>query len=118
MGRCRYKSKQFLNTIIQCIFGYICFRVFRRRLKQQKLANKRKFHVHLLNTPDIRRAQGDYENLLKAMRENDVKKFFNHLRVTPQLFDELLLKIGDKIVKQDFIRETIPAEIRLAMTLR
>lgn len=58
--------------------------------KQQKLANKRKFHVHPLNTPDIRRAQGDCENLLKEMRENDVKKFFNHLRVTPQLFDVII----------------------------
>jgi hypothetical protein len=45
--------------------------------------------------------------------------FRNFTRMTPSDFEELLEKVGGKISKCDTrFRETIPASIRLVVTLR
>ncbi|XP_063602199.1 uncharacterized protein LOC134778223 [Penaeus indicus] len=50
---------------------------------------------------------------------NDAMGFRNFTRLTPIDFEELLLMVGGQITKEDTkFRETIPASLRLAITLR
>lgn len=50
--------------------------------------------------------------------END-EMFFNYMRMTPNMFDNLLSKVGPLIQKAETNwRTPIPAAARLAMTLR
>ena len=57
--------------------------------------------------------------LLNKLRMNDAMGFRNFTRLTPIDFEELLLMVGGQITKEDTkFRETIPASLRLAITLR
>ena len=57
--------------------------------------------------------------LLNKLRMNDAMGFRNFTRLTPIDFEELLLMLGGQITKEDTkFRETIPASLRLAITLR
>ena len=57
--------------------------------------------------------------LLDKLKLNDATGFTNFTRLTPTDFEELLLMVGGQIMKQDTkFRETIPASVRLAVTLR
>ncbi|XP_071581058.1 putative nuclease HARBI1 [Temnothorax nylanderi] len=52
------------------------------------------------------------------METEDNKKFVNYFRMDPILFQELLKLVGPSIVKQYVVREPIPPETRLHITLR
>lgn len=57
--------------------------------------------------------------LLNKLRLEDAMGFRNFTRLTPTDFEDLLLMVGGIIMKQDTqFRETIPASLRLAVTLR
>ena len=57
--------------------------------------------------------------LLNKLRMEDAICFRNFTRLTPIDFEELLLMVGGQITKEDTkFRETIPASLRLAITLR
>lgn len=103
------------NKIKRTILLYLIGR--RRRLSTKKIKITRKYYVHPLNTPTKRKEQGDFDNLLLEMRRKDPQKFFNHLRMSPELFDQLLEKVSEMIKKLPY-RETVSPGIRLAMTLR
>ena len=58
-------------------------------------------------------------NLLEKLRLEDGMGFRNFTRLTATDFEELLLMVGEKISKKDTnFRQTIPASLRLAVTLR
>lgn len=58
-------------------------------------------------------------NLLEKLRLEDAMGFRNFTRLTPTDFEELLLMVGERISKKDTrFRQTIPASLRLAVTLR
>jgi hypothetical protein len=58
-------------------------------------------------------------NLLEKLKLEDGTGFINFIRMTPSDSEELLETVGGKISKCDTrFRETIPASIRLAVTLR
>jgi len=52
------------------------------------------------------------------MEIEDKIKFGNYFRMNPIIFQELLKLIGPSIVKQYVIRDPIPPETRLHITLR
>ena len=63
--------------------------------------------------------QGWYQNLLQEMQIEEVGEFRNFLRMTPEMFQELLEGLRPAISKKDTnYRKAIPPEIRLAATLR
>ena len=63
--------------------------------------------------------QGAYMNLLKELEATDVPSFTNYLRMGPELFRLLLEKVTPRIARMDTnFRNSIPAEERLAVTLR
>ncbi|XP_025997174.2 uncharacterized protein LOC113005615, partial [Solenopsis invicta] len=62
--------------------------------------------------------QGDSDNLLVEMRLTDSQKYFNYLRMSPTIFNELLNIVGLLIEKQNVVRNPIPARTRLEVTVR
>ena len=67
----------------------------------------------------LRTEQGDYYNLLEEMRLTDTEKYFNYLRMTPEMFDELLSAVGPIIAKNENYRDdVISSGQRLTLTLR
>ena len=68
----------------------------------------------------LRRAElGQYHTLMRELELEDLKAFKNYVRVDPQFFHELLQKVGPVIQRRDtYWRESLPAGMRLAITLR
>ena len=61
---------------------------------------------------------GEYQTLLKEMRENDHESFYKYFRMTPARFDQLLSLVGPMLSKKSLYREAISPDERLAVTLR
>lgn len=66
-----------------------------------------------------RDSHGFYSQLLSELRLEEVNIYKNYLRMTPDNFDEVLTLIKADVTKNDTImRESIPPEIQLAITIR
>ena len=68
----------------------------------------------------VRRHQlGAYDGLMLELANEDLEGYVSFQRMAPQLFAELLSKVGPSIVKQDTVmRSSISPGARLAITLR
>ncbi|KAK3912335.1 Protein ANTAGONIST OF LIKE HETEROCHROMATIN PROTEIN 1 [Frankliniella fusca] len=86
---------------------------WRRRRRRRRAAP-----VHWIR-PFIqqRTAQGAFDNLVAEMRD-DIEKFIDFHRMTPQQFDILLAKIRPDIEKMNVTRESVSPALRLSLTLR
>ena len=66
-----------------------------------------------------RNTHGFYSQLLSELRLVEVEIYKNYLRMTPENFNEILVLTRDDITKRDTpMREPIPPEIKLAVTIR
>ena len=66
-----------------------------------------------------RRQFGLYDQLLVELRNEDQKAFKNFMRMPPEMFDELLTRVGPRISKQKTnYREALEPGLKLAITLR
>ena len=64
-------------------------------------------------------AVGHYHQLMEELRLDDQESFYNFLRITPPMFDELLERITPFIQKQDTnYRKALEPGMKLAITLR
>ena len=71
--------------------------------------------AYLLRTPIC----GQYAKLIDELHSEDQSGFRNYLRMTPAVFEDLLRLIGPCIHKSGCnVRAPLPAELRLAVTLR
>ena len=71
------------------------------------------------STQQRRLSFGHWDNLLRELRAEDAESYFNYLRMTPELFEEILHRIEPAISRQNTRwRESIPAGLKLAVTLR
>ena len=62
---------------------------------------------------------GMYNHLVRELKEEDVAAFRNFLRVQPELFDELVRRVSDRIAKKETnYRKPIEPACKLAITLR
>ena len=62
---------------------------------------------------------GFYDNLLQEFRLEDAELYKNYLRMSVDNFNEILTLVKDDLTKQNtHLRESIPAEVKLAITLR
>ena len=90
-------------------------RANRRRRPRQRV--RRTFWVKpwLLRRPIF----GQYEHLLQELNREDVRSFKNFLRIPPELFHEMVERVGPLIEKKDtFWRKALDPGLRLAITLR
>ncbi|XP_024893524.1 uncharacterized protein LOC112468536 isoform X2 [Temnothorax curvispinosus] len=81
-----------------------------KKLEEQK---NRRIWVRPIFTEERRLAQGDSNNLLVEMQLTDPEKYFNYLRMSSTIFNELLKIVGPLIEKQTAVRKPIPARTRL-----
>ena len=66
-----------------------------------------------------RRQFGLYDQLLVELRNEDQASFKNFMRMPPEMFDELLTRVGPGITKQNtHYREALDPGLKLALTLR
>ena len=62
---------------------------------------------------------GHYHSLMPELRYEDPASYFNFLRVPPDMFDELLGRLGPRITKQDtWYRKALEPGLKLATTMR
>ena len=62
---------------------------------------------------------GQYEKLLSELLKEDGAGFRNFLRITPDLFQELVERVGPRIEKQNtFMRNALEPGLKIAITLR
>lgn len=87
-------------------------------LKEENYIKKRQFWVRPLFTVRRRLLQGASDNLVKEMETEDKEKVINYFRMDSIIFQTLLQLVGPSIIKQYVVRDPIPAETRLHITLR
>ena len=69
--------------------------------------------------PQRRRQFGLYDQLMVELRREDPKSFINFMRMPPEMFDEILQRVGPRITKQyTFFRAPLEPGLKLAITLR
>ena len=62
---------------------------------------------------------GQYDSLLTELHKEDQRGYKNYLRITPDLFQEMVEKLTPRLQKQStFMREPIQVGLKLAATLR
>lgn len=86
-----------------------------------KMRNKQKKQKKRFWVRDIfqnRKGQGAYHNLLQEMKLADSEKYFNYLRMSSEIFQELLTIVGPRLTRNYNVREPISEGERLALTLR
>lgn len=87
---------------------------------ERKIINneKRKYWVRPIFTVERRLAQGASNNLIYELEQQDHENFINYFRMETVLFEKLLQLVGPSITKQSAVREAIPPETRLHITIR
>ncbi|XP_783499.1 putative nuclease HARBI1 [Strongylocentrotus purpuratus] len=66
-----------------------------------------------------RKDQGQFDQLMRELEDEDEDAFTNFLRVTPQMFKELEQRLHERLEKQDtFFRKALSPALKLAITLR
>ncbi|KAJ8946638.1 hypothetical protein NQ314_008810 [Rhamnusium bicolor] len=108
----RYNGISYIHTELNKIILMLVTQLLKNILLKMKKKKKRTIWVR--KWINSRETLGASNRLLAEMREEDVNGYKNHLRMIPQIFDELLSKIGSVIQKQN----TIPAKVKLEITLR
>ena len=69
--------------------------------------------------PERRRMFGLYDQLMMELRREDQRSFTNFMRMPPEMFDEILERVGPRITKQyTTFRTPLDPGMKLAVTLR
>ena len=70
-------------------------------------------------SPERRRHFGLYDRLITELWREDGKSFLNFLRMPPDMFDEILERVGPRITKQrTHFRDPLDPGLKLSITLR
>ena len=87
----------------------------RRRVRMMQKRGRAWAREWILDRPLL----GYYHQLIPALRRNDVGGFQNFMRIPPEMFDELMARVGPRLVKQDTNwREALDPGLKLSITLR
>ena len=85
--------------------------------RRRRRFSERETWMHPLTAERL--SVGQYYTIMHRLRQDDGTKFFDYFRMSQQTFDELLDILRPHIEKKDTtLRNCIPAEERLAITLR
>ena len=105
-----------LALLLCAIAGGISAAIIIAQASRKRKSKKRKSWMR--NWRHARYIRG-YGSLIRDLRTEDPESYINFLRMSPQCFEELLDMIKPTITKRDSVmRMAIPANIRLAVTLR
>ena len=86
----------------------------RRRRRRQ-----RRWWTRPWLTQERRLQFGQYSTILAELREGDTSSFKNYMRMTPEMFDELLQRLAPRLQKSDTnCRKALDPGLKLAVTLK
>ena len=84
-------------------------------LKKRKKRSRKKQKLWFKALLSQRNERGIYNNLIQELRHEDIDGYKRFLKMTPEVFDDLLSYIETDITKQTrVLREPIPAKMKLA----
>ncbi len=104
--------QQALNNMVMVQAVQYQRRRQRRRVRRQRTVWVRPWLQRRLEL-------GQYSRLMEELRVEDLRSFKNFLRMDPEMFQEVLLRLENRITKQDtFYRKALEPGMKLAITLR
>ena len=87
-------------------------------LEKQKKRSRKKQKSWVKPWISRRNKHGIYNNLIQELRHEDINEYKRFLKMTPEVFDELLSYIEIDITKQTTVlREPTPVKMKLEATL-
>lgn len=87
--------------------------------QRKRVRRQRRWWCRAWLSPERRRHFGLYDQLMTELRREDRKAFISFMRVPPEMFDEILERVGPRISKQQtYLREPLHPGLKLAITLR
>jgi len=110
-----------VETLNLLNFGFIQFLVEIEQHNEQQGHRRRRraYWVKYWLKPERRLAVGHYHQLMEELRLDDQESFYNFLRITPLMFDELLERIIPFIEKRNTrFRQALEPGMKLAITPR
>ena len=97
------------DTIIQVI----------RTRRQRRKPRERRCWVRPWLDVGRRIQFGHFHQLMPELRHEDPASFINFLRIQPEMFDELVRRLGPRCTKKNTNwRKSIEAEMKIAITIR
>ena len=79
---------------------------------------RRRFWCRMWHNDTQRKKHGLYHRLMSELRIEDIEAFTNLLRMPPEMFDELLDRVGPRLTKRiSNCRSPVEAGMKLAITL-
>ena len=98
---------------------YMCFSIFYYQGGNLRRGKQRSMWVRKWLSAARRERYGHYTTLLKELRTEDEKAFFNYTRLPRGLFDEVLRRVEGRIEKKDtWYRMALSPGLKLSLTLR
>ena len=90
-----------------------------RRKRKYKLPVQRRMWVRPWNRAQRRLLYGHWDNLLPQLRQEDPEAWFNYMRMRPEMFDEIVQRVGPRIQGHTTnCRQPLPSGLKLAITIR
>ena len=90
-----------------------------QRRRRRRAPRRRRVWVRQWLDVDRRLQYGHYHRLMCELRYEDPASYFYFFRVPPNMFDELLDRLGPLITKQDTpYRKALEPGLKLGMTMR
>ena len=112
-------QEQYICAVLQQDFlmTEIALRLYIRERQRRRRKRARKVWTRAWI---LRRKQfGLYDHLMVELRNEDQTEFCNFMRMPPEMFDEILIRISHIITKKrTWYREPIEPGLKLAITLR
>ena len=88
-------------------------------LRDRRRRKRRQMWTKAWLGPERRRQFGLYDQLMVELRREDTAAFTNFMRMPPEMFDEMLVRVGPRITKlESNCRHPIHPGLKLAITLR
>ena len=71
------------------------------------------------STPIQRLRFGYYDNFMVKLRADDPEEFFKMMRMTPAVYDELVIRLTSRLLKQDTrMKKALEPGLKVAITIR
>ncbi len=112
--------QEYQRAVLQHQYDILALELHQIRVnRRRRRRGQRRRHVWVRPWIGRRREFGLYDQLMVELRNEDQASFKNFMRMSPDMFDELLARVAPRITKQQtWYREPLEPGLKLALTLR
>ena len=115
----RHSLQEDVDTIVRVTTTFVLNRVAQRTYNRIQDARKKRRQCWVKPWLQRRHQLGAYDGLMVELANEDLEGYIGFQRLAPDLFGELLAKVGPLIQRKDtHMRPSISPGARLAITLR